>query len=756
MSSNKIFSPFHQVELTDLDDKNDDDIQVIQFSESLEDSQLTTIEVDDDIDVTKHIGTYNPYSIVSLGRWALNFHRRKVIGFCFFVFIIIPVIIIIVTTSGTSQQSSENNTPDIIIERNPFDKYSATSSSGIVVTDHEDCSNIGAKILRDGGNAVDATIASTLCLGVVSPGSSGIGGGCFMLHFDYDSQFSTFIDGREIAPAAADTNMYNNDTTLAEDGALAIGVPGELKALYKAYQQYGSGDISWYNLVFPAATLAKSWIISDSVAKMLESMWDTMNSDTYSALRALYGKQVDGIWEMKKSGDTVEQPSLHYFLDLIGDQGPIIMYGDSQRPYESGTLADEIQAAGGIITQTDLNNMDATERDVIKVNNILGLEWQYLGAPPPSSGGAAVVAILEFMSAYLLNTSSPLTIQEMRADSKYSHRLAEAMKHAFALRMALGDPSFVNTTELQKTVDAMLNKDDYMHILQANTSDDVTLERPELYGGPLSGYAAADRRRNLRSSPPLSSFDNNLKIFESQNIKEKVEEEDEIIRFMRGSILPIDHGTSHVSVLDKDGNAVALTSTINTEFGSKFVSPSTGIVFNNQMDDFSIPGEPNHYSLAPSEANYIKPGKKPLSSMSPSILLGPSVNGKRNVMLVGGASGGPHIITATAQVILNYASGYNLSQSVYEPREHHQLLPLRLDLENKTVHWPTATIIDPGDSGILPIQTDPSSIVDLTSRMHEIHISNSSFGVTQFIVANTDGTYTGTADPRKDGRAIPA
>ncbi len=285
---------------------------------------------------------------------------------------------------------------------------------------------------------------------------------------------------------------------------------------------------------------------------------------------------------IKDIGDSVEQPELSKTLENIANHGPDYLYVTM-----ADTIAKEIQDAGGYITKDDITRYEPVIMDALKVN-IAG--YQYIGVGGSSSGGIIVVGIMKFMLSYL----EPLV---SLADTLYTYRLVECMKHLFAMRLSLGDPNYVNVTNVHNAI----LSDEYMNNLQTKlTSDDYVQSSLYNYGGTYNMNAMITK----------------------------------------------DSGTSHISVLDRDGNAVAITTTVNNYFGSKVVSSSTGILFNNEMDDFSVPGASNYFGLAPSPYNYPEPYKKPLSSMSPSILL----DNKNRVRIVGGGSGGPRIITATAQV----------------------------------------------------------------------------------------------------------
>lgn len=280
----------------------------------------------------------------------------------------------------------------------------------------------------------------------------------------------------------------------------------------------------------------------------------------------------------------------------------------------------------------------------------------------------------------------------MSIGNLYYHRLAEAFKHVFAIRLNLGDPDYVNTTDARN---ALLDLN-YMTRLQKETSDDNVLPLDE-YGG--------------------------------------------IYNITRANSLVVDHGTTHLSVIDSYGNAVALTSTINTYFGSKVMSSITNMLYNNEMDDFSIPGTSNYFGLAASPYNYPAPFKRPLSSMSPSFVY----DKENKLRLVGGASGGPRIITATAQVILNYfGKGLDILDAVIAPRLHSQLLPNTLYIENNTQLLSTLLF---GHS--IELSDD---ILKVLHQKNHFTNKTTDVGITQFIVVDVDtNTLKAVSDPRKGG-----
>jgi len=700
----------------------------LHFQIGSEEDELTSIDFDEE--PAGRIGPYRKDRVKAF--WSEN--PRASTALLIFAVVVFPLLVS--TTYLAGQVDSLRGDSDNVAAteatpastEDPFDRFEATSTTGgVVSTDHEECSTLGAHILKEGGNAMDAAIAAALCVGVLSPASSGIGGGCFILHYDAATGESDFIDAREVAPALATPDMYADDPTASRDGPMAIAVLGELKGLYLAWEKFGSArgsdtlsehtlsPVNWYDLVRPSAVMASEWSIGYYLAHVLENEWDLINSSPdYADLAALY-THTDG--SMKRAGDKVRQPQLHMTLNRVALDGPSFIYVT-----EAQTLANEIAAKGGIVTMEDIKSYAATEREPVETT-VLGAK--YLGAPPPSSGGGAIATILKFMGGF---DDVPMPAQSKMNDL-YTHRLVEGMKHAFGLRMALGDPAFVDVTD----VTAAMVSDEYIDGLRGSCNDtDVLPQR--MYGGELGGFQEEMTDDNVSDGSGQRRRTRGRKLRRHGTGK------------MRGSVLPTDHGTTHISVTDSSGNAVAITSTINTYFGSKIMSPSLGFVLNNQMDDFSQPGQDNYFGLAASEANYIAPGKKPLSSMSPSILVDVSTDPER-VWVVGGASGGPRIITATAQVLLNVLGrGMSLLTAESSPRVHHQLSPNFVDVENRTITWGAA---DP-----LVFRNAPALSESLVARQQVVRQYNASFGVAQFVevALSSTGGATGVSDPRKDGR----
>lgn len=567
---------------------------------------------------------------------------------------------------------------------------------GVVASDHPACSAIGLSILREHqGNAVDAAVATVLCLGVANPSSSGIGGGAFILiHTDarqhpqdehnisspkfHDARNSEgdtsilnqqggkvteVIDCREVAGSAASTEMFETEGVPAHAslfGGLAVAVPGELRGLELAHARHGRLD--WATVVRPAMELARDGVTvythlaaDIQLAKRKQERWGGA-----PFLRKLLTH--DDNWDHPLlEGDLLKNLRLSTTLQAVMDEGSDAIHTGKR----AEQLADEIQQAGGILTKDDLENYRPTIRSPVVSDSVFGMN--VVGVPPPSSGGAVIIGALRFLAGFGTQVAS-------FADT--SVHVVEALKHAFAIRMTMGDPAFplgneVTNATTQDAVEALI-RGPYMEELRLDSSSADLVLNLSHYGGPRfaqlhdsdgqsEGKDAkeGDRRRLLRENQQQRRLFNRFGYLE-------------------------DRGTSHISVVDTDLNAVAITTSVNTQFGSGIVS-SGGFVLNNQMDDFGNPGSANLFGLKPAEANFIKPGKKPLSSMSPTMLFeaqvtmhasdGSSSKSLGDLRMVVGGSGGPKIISAVLQVIVNHIYlGKDLFESMAHPRVHNQLI----------------------------------------------------------------------------------
>ena len=486
-----------------------------------------------------------------------------------------------------------------------------------VAADHPLASEAGVEMLRQGGNVVDAAVAVGFSLSVLRPGSSGMGGGGFMVIWDAKNQRPIALDYRERAPLAATRDMYaEGGSEASQRGALAVAVPGHVRGLCHALKKYGTLPLS--TVLQPAIRLAKDGALLDAHELSVR------RSQIQSARKL--SQEISGLWQSYLgSGELPE----------TDDDGSPILWNSPQLPalellardgvdaFYRGPIAESIvshlKSRGGILTLEDFRRMDVVERRPL-FGQFDGM--QIVAMPPPSSGGVAIVESLNILTWLEKNKLNGRLETLGHNSPKYLHVLAETLKHSFADRATwLGDPDFVDIPVSRLT-------------------------SPE--------YAAKlGERISLTETRPLKDY---------------------------GRYLPInDGGTSHFSIIDADGNAVACTETINTGFGSWEVDPKFGIVLNNEMDDFAArPGEPNAFGLLQSEASAVGPRRKPLSSMSPTILVR---DGK--AVFVAGASGGPRIISSTLQVLLNMTR-FKMSptEALDKPRIHHQWLPETLLLES--------------------------------------------------------------------------
>lgn len=540
----------------------------------------------------------------------------------------------------------------------------ATYSRGVVAADHPLASAAGAEMLRQGGNVVDAAVATSFALSVVRPESCGIGGGGFMLIWNAEHQSAVAIDYRERAPRRAAAAMFvdSADEASSRAGGLAAAVPGNVAGLCHALEHYGSLDLP--TVLAPAIRLAVEGFPLDAsaVRGRREGLAKLERLDPEGTRFAALKSQYLGGGAAGAAGDAFDSP-LEEVLRRIAQQGAAGFYdGDV-----ADALLAEVRRQGGVWTREDLDPAQlVVERQPLRVR---WADADVLTMPPPSSGGVALVQLLQILDACdAAHPDAPLHRLEHNGVD-YVHRLAEAARHAFADRATfLGDADFVDVPV------AALTSRRYAERLAAK----IDPRR----ASPLTDYGRA--------------------------------------------WLPDDAGTSHLSVIDAAGNAVACTETVNTGYGSLVVEPRFGIILNNEMDDFTArPGEANAFGLIQSERNAVAPGKKPLSSMTPTVV----VRDGRAELVVGG-SGGPRIISGTFQVLLNVTrGGMAVDDAVAAPRLHHQWQPDVLSLEPSLVE---------------PLRGR------LAERGHTVE-RTSGVAVVQAAVRRPDGLQ-GASDPRKGGR----
>ncbi|KAF8586715.1 gamma-glutamyltranspeptidase [Ramaria rubella] len=546
-------------------------------------------------------------------------------------------------------------------KRNPA--YQIRAKHGAVAAENIICSEIGVDVLKSGGNAVDAAISTTLCVGVVNMFSSGIGGGGIMTvrlppAFPGGSSEGWAVDFRETAPAAANSTMFSHDPRLSKYGGLSVGVPGELRGLAEAHRRWGT--IPWKRLVKPVAQLAEGWEVGRELESRIQRHSELMlGNPDWSAIFAPHGYVL-------RQGDLIRRMNLARTLHTIAEEGAEAFY---KGPILNALLK-KIHETGGVLTANDFAQYTP------KVTPALQGSYKnrrVYTTQAPSSGPVLL---------HMLNLLERFDDNDDVGKGLKLHRFVETMKTKIC------DPAFVNVTAGKTLIDEIPTKA-YAGEIFRNISDDTT--HPPEYYNPI--YDAI-----------------------------------------------IDHGTSHSSIVDASGMVVSITSTVNIEFGSQVLDPVTGVILNDELDDFSTPGEPNAYGLWPSPYNYPAPGKRPLSSMSPVIIEHPD----GSFYLAAGAAGGSRIFSAVAEVILGADSAMSaaertnddwidISSAVEGPRVHNQLFPLYVDMDSTF---------------------DQESIDALQARGHNITVSdiNRVAAVAQAILAK-DGKIFAASDSRKNGQA---
>jgi gamma-glutamyltranspeptidase/glutathione hydrolase len=482
----------------------------------------------------------------------------------------------------------------------------------MVTSVHDLASQAGVDILRQGGNAIDAAVATGFALAVVHPQAGNIAGGGFMLIRMSNGKFH-FIDYREQAPAAATRDMYlDRQGNVIPDASLvgykAIGVPGSVAGMAYAEKKYGKLTLA--QVMAPAIHLAR-----DGFALSYEDAQDfrkpSHRLQDFADSRRIF--QRDG--KFYEQGEIFKQPELARTLERIANNPDDFYHGDLARE-----LAAAMQKGGGLITAKDLAAYEVKERVPVH-GTYRGMD--IYSAPPPSSGGVALLEILNILEGYDLRKLGAGSAQAI-------HLTVEAFRRAFFDRAEfMGDPDFARVPVAQ-LIDKKYAAAWRESMNPDKASASAGLKRPAIFN-ELERYASA-----------------------------------------KPAIAPEKSNTTHYSVVDAEGNAVAVTTTLNDAFGSAVTADGLGFLLNNEMDDFtSKPGTPNLYGLIQGEANAIGPGKRPLSAMTPTIVVN---NGK--LLLVMGSPGGPRIITTVVNVLLGVVDyGLNVQQSADAPRFHQQWQP---------------------------------------------------------------------------------
>jgi gamma-glutamyltranspeptidase / glutathione hydrolase len=501
-----------------------------------------------------------------------------------------------------------------------------TAHGGMVVAQEARAAQIGADILKHGGNAIDAAVAVGFALAVTYPRAGNIGGGGFMvIHLAGGND--TTIDYRETAPAGIGASSFldetgNADPEKSRDSALAIGVPGTVAGLALAAQKYGSGKFSLAALMAPAIAMARDGIaVTDDTADSLPNARARLSR--WPASTKIF---VNADGNTLVAGDRLVQGDLADTLGAIARDGPRAFY---QGPVAE-KIAAAVQAAGGVMTADDLKSYQAIERMPVR-GTYRG--YEVVSMPPPSSGGVELIEMLNILEGYDLGGIARLN------SAQALHLMIEAMKRAYADRaLFLGDPDRVANPL------ALLTSKTYAAGWRAGID-------------PLRATAAVDIHPGAVAQP------------EGRN-------------------------TTHFSVVDGFGNAVANTYTLNFSYGVGLVAEGTGILLNNELDDFAAKAyAPNAYGLVGAEANAPGPGKRPLSSMTPTILL------KDNrPFLVTGSPGGSRITTTVLQIIINVIDrGMDIAAAVAAPRIHEQWMPDQVYVEPGIADEVVAALAAGGD-----------------------------------------------------------
>ena len=533
------------------------------------------------------------------------------------------------------------------------------AENGMVVSTSKQASEIGIRILKQGGNAIDAACAVGFALAVTSSSNGNIGGGGFMVTYLADGTVFT-LDYREKAPAAAYRDMFLDDNgNVIKDMSLktraSSGVPGSVDGLLKAWSKYGSGNISLRELLYPSISLAeRGFKLSVYEAQTLNTFKELFSNNEAAAKIFIRSDNRD--W---KSGDRLVQKDLGKTLKRIARYG--------RNGFYSGITADliisEMDKGAGYITYEDLRQYESKFREPVAGTFN---QYEIISMGPPSSGGTVLIEMLNMLELFPLNDF-------IWNSSNYIHLLTEVQRRAYADRAEhLGDADFWNSPT------NMLLKKSYAK----NRIKDFSPKK---------------------ASPSKQILPGDPYAFESSE-------------------------TTHYSIIDKYGNAVSVTTTINLAYGSGIVVDGAGFFLNNEMDDFSSkPGVPNSFGLVGNEANSIEPGKRPLSSMTPTIVLK-----NKKPFLILGSPGGSRIITSVLQALLNITiHNMSLKEAVSLPRVHSQWLPDAVYFEENSLNDDVKELLIDNGHTILPF---------------------SYIGNVNAILINENG-YTGYGDPRGENTA---
>ena len=536
----------------------------------------------------------------------------------------------------------------------------------MVSSRHELASQAGVEMMRAGGNAIDAAVATGFALAVVHPQAGNLGGGGFLLLRTASDEVH-FIDFREKAPAAATEKMYldaqgNVIKDLSVIGYKSVGVPGSVAGLVYAEKKYGRLNLE--KVMAPALRLAR-----DGFALSYQDVEDLRDQDLARFAESKRIFQRDG--KLYQPGEVLKQPELARTLERIAKNPDEFYHGAMARE-----LAAAIQKGGGLVTAGDLANYEVKEREPIR-GTYRG--YEIISAPPPSSGGIALVELLNILEGFDLTKLGNRSAETI-------HLTVEAFRRAFYDRAELlGDPDFSRIP-----VPQLIDK----------------------------RYAAA-WRETIDSKHASVSNDLKRPAFS------------ELERVARRAAAPREpQNTTHYSVVDSEGSAVAVTTTLNDTLGSRVTVEGLGFLLNDEMDDFSVkPGSPNLYGLIQGPGNAIAPNKRPLSAMTPTLVV---KDGK--TFLVLGGHGGPLIITTVANILMGVVDfGLDIQEAVNAPRFHHQWLPDQIRVEDRL---------------------SPDTMNLLVSKDHKLKVEQYWGGAECIMIDPKTGERLGGTEGREDGKAV--
>jgi gamma-glutamyltranspeptidase/glutathione hydrolase len=532
------------------------------------------------------------------------------------------------------------------------------AKNGMVTSQEAIATNVGVEILRKGGNAVDAAVAVGFALAVTLPRAGNLGGGGFFVIWLAEKKQAVALDFREAAPFAINAKSFLDengkpDTAKAQRTGLGVGVPGSVSGLATALEKFGSGKFTLSELIAPALELARAGIpVESDLERSINFFQKTLLR--WPSTAKIFAK--DGA--PLKSGDLLVQRDLANTLEAIAKNGPDAFY----RGEIAEKIASAVRAAGGVMTAEDLAQYKTEVLEAVR-GDYRG--YDILSMPPPSSGGALLVQLLNILEGFDLGKDGPNAPHTL-------HLMVEAMKRAYADRAEFfGDPAFVNVPL------SRLTSKEYAARLRAHINPGQTTPSEQIKAGLT----------------PKKEGDN----------------------------------TTHYSVIDQFGNAVAATVTLNLNFGLGLVAEGTGVLLNNELDDFALaPGVPNAFGLIGGAANAPGRGKKPLSSMSPAILL---KDGK--VFMVTGSPGGSTIITTVLRVVSGVIDHkLDIAQAVLLPRIHHQWMPDEVRAERAIER-------------LIP----PEQWIAFESYGHKASFFPFNLGAANSILVTPEG-ITGMSDPR--------